>query len=161
VEKALLVIYVDDFQLSAPKGSQDKLWRDLRKRIEMEEPHEPARFLGCYRHRFNAKANDVQDILRHKPQLYPRPKQGEKKKDVKPLPLSSMKKYDGNREIHGYLYDMGIYFDKNVQRYLKEAGEKNNKKLKRVDTPFLDEAKEPMGVHHAARRRGFVGAGAK
>ncbi len=56
VEYALLMVYVDGFQVSAPRGSQDKLWCDLRKRIEIEEPHESVRFLDCYRHRDNAKS---------------------------------------------------------------------------------------------------------
>ena len=56
-----------------------------------------------------------------------------------------MKGYDRNRQIHGYLYGMTVYFEKNVQRYLRDAGEKNQKKLRKVDTPFLDESREPMG----------------
>ena len=40
---------------------------------------------------------------------------------------------------------MEEYLKKNVERYLKETGEKSNSKLRRVATPFLDEAREPLG----------------
>ena len=38
---------------------------------------------------------------------------------------------------------MGDYVQKNVARYLKDTG--TTTKLKSVDTPFLDESREPLG----------------
>ena len=50
--KALLVVYVDDFKLAAKRTCMAKLWKQLRMRINLDDPTPPERFLGCYTHRF-------------------------------------------------------------------------------------------------------------
>ena len=71
-KRALLVVYVDDFNLSAPAKAHDRLWKQLRAKLNLEEPSEPNRFLGCYKRAFTAKAKDLEKILQQKPELYPR-----------------------------------------------------------------------------------------
>ena len=51
--------------------------------------------------------------------------------------------YDPNRTVRGYAYDMDEQDQKNVERYLRETN--SQRKLKKVDTPFLDESREPLG----------------
>ncbi len=70
---------------------------------------------------FQGKAKDVEELLANKPELYPRPKPGEKKGGVKTLPLSTLKGYNPYTKIRGYAYDMSTYFQKNVERYRKET----------------------------------------
>jgi hypothetical protein len=136
-----LVIYVDDFNLSAPVKAHDRLWADLMKRLNLEKPSAPDRFLGCYTRAFNCKAKDLEMILKNKPELYQRGKS--KAEEGDPLPLSSLKEYRADTPVRGYMHNMEEYLTKNVERYLKDTGTKGA--LKRVDTPFVDEAREPMG----------------
>ena len=68
----MLVVYVDDFNLSTPVGAQDRLWKALQGKINLEKPSSPDRFLGCYRREFTAKASALECILQNKPELYPR-----------------------------------------------------------------------------------------
>jgi hypothetical protein len=44
--KLLLTVYVDDLLLSGPAGAHDQLWKDLRKKINIEDPEPLDRFLG-------------------------------------------------------------------------------------------------------------------
>ena len=132
-EKALLVVYVDDFNLSAPAKAHDRLWKQLRAQLNLEEPSDPNRFLGCYKRAFAAKAKDLEKILQHKPELYPRA-EAEKREAARPKPLKSLDDYEPDTNVKGYVYDMDEYVGKNVARYRKETGAK--KKLKKVATPF-------------------------
>ena len=48
-----LGVYVDDFELVAPKGKSAAIWKELEKHIELKEPpkywgKEPTRHLGCH-----------------------------------------------------------------------------------------------------------------
>ncbi len=72
--KAMLVVYVDDFNLAATKQHSASIWSDLRKNITMDDPGPPGRFLGCYREKFEAKASSepITKILRNNPELHPR-----------------------------------------------------------------------------------------
>ena len=50
-----LIVYVDDFKMSGPSETMDEAWRLLRSatantpRIEMDDPADANRFLGCDR----------------------------------------------------------------------------------------------------------------
>ncbi len=46
-EKLLLTVYVDDLLLSGTTANHDKLWRELRKTIDLEEAEPLDRFLCC------------------------------------------------------------------------------------------------------------------
>ena len=117
-EKALIVIYVDDFNLSAPVKSHSLLWADLRKRLNLEEPSDPNRFLGCYKRPFYATAKDLEKILQNKPELYPRV--SEKTAPVQPRPLSTLKEYDPNTKVRGYIYDMEEYLTKRYRHLVAQ-----------------------------------------
>jgi hypothetical protein len=118
-EKALLVIYVDDFNMSAPVKAHDRLWADLMKRLNLEKPSEPDRCLGCYKRSFNCQARDLEMILKNKPELYPRGKSQAEEGD--PPPLSSLKEYRTDTPVRGYMYGMEEYLTQNVERYLKDT----------------------------------------
>ena len=142
--KAMLVVYVDDFLLAAPLVHEGSIWSDLRKVIRLGEPEKPDRFLGCYLRRFAAQAGDLKSVLCTTPQLYPRQKAGEKANEVKAMPLDSLKGYDPQRSVNGYIFDMEEYMSKNVERYIRETGF-GPRKMKKASTPFVDESQDPQG----------------
>jgi len=45
--KLFLVVYVDDFKLSGPKGSLDEGWDLIRQGIKTDVPHDVGLYLGC------------------------------------------------------------------------------------------------------------------
>ena len=93
-EKAMLVVYVDDFNLAAPCAAQCRIWKGLRARIDMDEPSEPDRFLGCYMRRFETTAAAMEPMIRQTPRLYPRQEPGQKKEEVVARPVSTLPGYD-------------------------------------------------------------------
>ena len=106
-ERALLVVYVDDFNLSAPAQAQDRLWVALSKQLKLEPPTAPDRFLCCYKRPFTANACDVASVLGLKPELYPRT--GKREEVLKPQPLTTIKGYNPRTQCRGYVYDMAEY----------------------------------------------------
>ena len=70
--KAMLIVYVDDFKLAAPREHLAVLWKGLREEILMEDPTEPDRFLGCHLHPWTCPVKDVQHILELQPELLDR-----------------------------------------------------------------------------------------
>ena len=70
--KALMVVYVDDFKIAAPKRVIASLWQELRKRIKMDDPTPPDRFLGCYTKRFECGVEVLLPILELQPELLSR-----------------------------------------------------------------------------------------
>ena len=67
--KALLVVYVDDFKMSAPKKFSDQLWKDMRAKIVLDDPQPPDRFLGCYLEEFECEVSLLAPILQNHPCL--------------------------------------------------------------------------------------------
>ena len=49
-----------------------------------------------------------------------------------------------DKEVNGYLYDMQTYLEDNVEKYFEKFGD-SARKLKKADTPFIDEARLPQG----------------
>ena len=141
-EKALLVVYVDDFKMAAPSDCMNKLWTELKKKIKLGDVTAPDRFLGCYLEPFETKASSLASILGNKPELYPRTKNKAESMKAEPAPLSTMKDYDPERTVRGYVYNMEQYLDKNIGEYC-EVAKVSLAELKKVDTPFIDEAKDP------------------
>ena len=76
--------------------------------------------------------------------MYPRTKNKAESMKAQPAPLSTMKDYDPQRLVRGYVYDMEQYLDKNIEKYC-EVAKVSKAELKKVDTPFIDEAKDPQG----------------
>ena len=130
VKKALLIVYVDDFNLACPSQHTAGIWSDLRKNIKMDDPGPPGRFLGCYREKFEVKAScdPITKILSNNPELHLRGAD-------KPTPLN-LKNPD--RKVKGYSYDMTKYTEENVRKYLDLVGVPIGR-LRPADTPFLDE----------------------
>ncbi len=54
--KSLLVVYVDDFKLSAKAELHDALWAEIRNVIEMDPETLDGRFLGCSHERYDTVA---------------------------------------------------------------------------------------------------------
>ena len=68
-KKALLVVYVDDFKLAAPKRHIAGLWKELQKKINLDAPTPPERFLGCYTRRFECAVTSLKPFLEMQPEL--------------------------------------------------------------------------------------------
>ena len=68
----MLLVYVDDFKLASGREHHDELWKGLRSVIDMGEESEGARFLGCDHETFEARAKDVEFILRQLPEFVER-----------------------------------------------------------------------------------------
>ena len=88
--RSLLVVYVDDFILASPVQHRDAIWASLQKKLTLEEPDVPDRFLGCYMRQFDTNVQEVMPILQNAPELWPRHEPGQKKEDVKPKPPDSL-----------------------------------------------------------------------
>ena len=111
-----LIVYVDDFKLSAPEGHLKKLWslittdtinsktgEIITKGAELEEIESIGKFLGCQHNRFEGIS----------------PITGEKVQMIE--------------------YNMTDFMSSCVEKYC-ELGKVQRSKLKRVPTPFLDSA---------------------
>ena len=134
-ERALLVVYVDDFNLAAPKGELAGIWKGLRSRILMDEPGPAGRFLGCYRKEFEVPIScaPIEPILANHPRLHPR------EGDSLPPPT-----FPAGETVRGYLYDMQAYAAENARKYLSQT-KSSAGVLRKVGTPFVDEAKFAQG----------------
>ena len=73
--KALMVVYVDDFKIAAPREAIARLWADLRKHINMNDPTPPDRFLGCYTKSFEVGVEALKPMLKLQPELLSRNKE--------------------------------------------------------------------------------------
>ena len=67
--RSLMVVYVDDFKIAAPRSKIAGLWAELRKHITLDDPTPPDRFLGCYTRRFEMSVQVLKPILEHQPEL--------------------------------------------------------------------------------------------
>ena len=65
-------MYVDDFKLAAKRQNMSALWKQLRARINLDDPTPPERFLGCYTHRFECGVEEMLPLLATKPELVER-----------------------------------------------------------------------------------------
>ena len=68
----MLLVYVNEIKLAARREHHDELWKELRSVIEMDEENEDARFLGCDHETFEARARDVEFLLRLRPDFVKR-----------------------------------------------------------------------------------------
>ena len=65
-------MYVDDFKLAAKRTCMAKFWKQLRMRINLDDPTPPERFLGCYTHRFECPVEEMLPMLATKPEFVER-----------------------------------------------------------------------------------------
>ena len=56
--KTALLVYVDDFKMGGPKKQCEWLWSEIRKKLDLEEPHPLDRCLGCHHNESTAKIED-------------------------------------------------------------------------------------------------------
>jgi hypothetical protein len=131
---ALLVIYVDDFKMASKVGDTVELWAALQKRIRLDPPSDPDRFLGCYLEQFEAPREKVKFILQNHPSLQPRGQDA-------PTPLDLK---DPSSPVRGYKYNMQKYLESAVEKYCA-VGNLERNQLKKVATPFVDESLEAQG----------------
>jgi len=111
--KAVLILYVDDFKISAPSEHHDQLWADIQENfvhpvtgkktmgIEIDEITAPEKFLGC----LHTVGENVSPIT--------------------------------GKKCRTMTYDMSEFADSCVKLYCELAKVDRNK-LKKVPTPFLD-----------------------
>jgi len=142
----MLVVYVDDFKMSGPKQNLSKGWELIGKHIRLETPSPLGRYLGCH-HR--AYSTDI--LKRYNPSgsypslpelLYDKiafPK-GAQKKKISPRLNQPSTGQGGWVKANFIKYDMKDFLEQCVEKYQKLS--ENRVTLRRVDTPFLDEAKE-------------------
>lgn len=148
--KSMLLIYVDDFKLAAPKQHQKRLWDDLRKHIEMEAPTTDLKFLGCNQQHFTAKVNVVAPLLEQDPMYHPRLKaRPNAKGDANPndaAPAGTVPfMYDRDRTVTGHLTNMQSFFEACITRFCDLTGTDPDK-ARPADTPFPDEAADACCV---------------
>jgi len=101
------------------------------------------RFLGCYARRFTAPISAFKAIMGTLPAQWSRLD----KDGVKRISAEPWKPKDPNKVVTGFEYEMESYGRNVVARYLEVAGISADK-LKKAETPFLDEAKDPSGVEY-------------
>jgi hypothetical protein len=54
-KRLFLMVYVDDFKMSGPKGALAGAWKDLRAKMNIEDPKPLGVFLGCDHKQFTKK----------------------------------------------------------------------------------------------------------
>lgn len=135
--KACLCVYVDDFKMSSPKSWTERLWKALHSKIRLDPHKKPDRFLGCYLEEFECKIKDLEEILGHRPEYWPRDSEDKTKK----LPFAPK---DPNKIVRGYVYNLQKCFESAVDKYCALAGI-TKALLRKVSTPFIDDALGPTG----------------
>jgi hypothetical protein len=61
--QTLLIVYVDDFKMSGPKGNMAQAWELLKKGLVIEEPQPAGKFLGCTNVLFTKEVNEPFNCL--------------------------------------------------------------------------------------------------
>ncbi len=69
----MLIVYVDDFELAANPELHNKLWKDIKSVIDMDDEATDGRFLGCVDERCITTASKVRELLENQPLYHPRP----------------------------------------------------------------------------------------
>ena len=138
----MLAVYVDDFKLSGPTANLKKGWDLIGKHIKLEKPSPLGRYLGCLHVTFKTDVTDGFNPSGIKPSLQELLKnnvadtKGGKSGPAKQEPPSQ----GGRVSITVVQYDMREFLEQCIEKY--QALTDNKVKLRRVDTPFIDEAKE-------------------
>ena len=119
---ALLIVYVDDFRVAAPRRKTAALWKEIKAKIDMSEPEESAKFLGC-----DCKVSSREFPVGGAPWA-----------DYTPAELAEAARKGQLVRAQVTEYDMQAFFESCVDRYCEE-GHVQRAKLPFADTPFLDE----------------------
>ena len=131
----MLGVYVDDFKLAGPSTNLDRGWSLIASKIKFGQVTDIGRYLGC---QHIMKTVVVQSTFdpRH---LWT--KETPPKKEKPRLPFDKYANEGGQRAIKFLKYDMADFLKQCVERYLELGAGKITEKLRKVDTPFLDESK--------------------
>ena len=113
----MLVVYVDDFKLAGPTASMQKGWQLIRQKIKTEEPTPVGKYLGCD-HKVSTRRVCAEGNL-----------------------LLSPTRGDKGVEVRCIECDMSDFLAQCVDKYL-ELANLDRSKLRRVDTPFVDESRD-------------------
>ena len=154
----MLIVYVDDFQMAGPARHMEDAWKELREKrgdekgIDMDDPtdlrrEEGCTFLGCKMKIIEPPKGEFEDVLPGHPTGIRYNDDG----TTKTVFVSKSQKRKANRNPKGteepapeavparYLeYDMEEFWESCVAKYLELAPQ--GTKLKKVATPFIDEA---------------------
>ncbi len=133
-----MVVYVDDFKLACPQKYTEGIWKQVGSLIELDKPAPVDRFLGCYAKDFETTAGRLSDFMANKPELHIRGEESSGEPIAPPTPI------DPKKKIRGRIMRMRQYLVSSVERYCKVAKIEKSR-LRKVDTPFLDESKFPQG----------------
>ncbi len=121
----MLIVYVDDFKLAAPKGEHDSLWKSIRSVIEMDPETLDGRFLGCVHERVTTSARNVMPMLVNHPSYHPRQKQASAlaaEAGAVPTAKSVDKIYDPNRKVEVVAYNMERFAKDGVSVFCQLSG---------------------------------------
>ena len=130
---SLLIVYVDDFRMAAKAEYTPRLWDEIRVKLVVDDPSAPQRFLGVVQYYFEEPVEKLGYFLDHHPRV--RGREAEVQKHVPANPKLI---------VRGYRYEMADFFGKAVDKYCAVANV-DRAKLKKVETPFVDESQEPQG----------------
>ena len=117
-----------------------ELWEQLKELIVLDAVERDARFLGCDTKSFESTAGELKEMLEWHPSYHTRPHltnddiNGE-------IPEWNI---DPSRKVRGNIYDMQSFVDSCVDNYC-ELGKIPKAKLRKAETPFIDESKDPSG----------------
>ena len=113
----MLVVYVDDFRMAGPTQYLTQLWNDIKTSIQLGDVETSGKFLGC------------------ECKLFTRvfPAGGDPWRDY--TPKSNEKLINANC----IEYDMESFLSSCVEKYC-ELAKMKRESLKKVNTPFIDEA---------------------
>jgi hypothetical protein len=143
--RLFLVVYADDFKMSGPQGNLAKGWKLVRQHVKTDEPLPLDKYLGCEHRSSNVPASSFADSARelfHWPPLPTEAKEPPASKGGGSDAASRARNassYEGLGDVRLLEYDMSEFFRSCVEKYVELAG-KNARPLRKVDTPFLDEA---------------------
>lgn len=144
--KAYLEVYVDDFKMAAPEKHIHMLWSQLRELIVLDAVERDARFLGGDTKWFESTAGEMKEMLEWHPSYDRRP---HLTKDDINGEISEWT-IDPTRKVRGKVYDLQSFVDSCVGNYC-ELGNIAKSKLRTLDTPFIDETKDPSGFEIMVR----------
>ena len=120
-----LFVYVDDFKLAGPKQNIQKGWDLIKKAIDLDEPTDFGKYLGCVH------------TLKEFPSALIHPKLEHILKIIGCEEQTARCKWKSN--LRGVEYSAPGYMQQCTERYLSLAG-LQEKDLKRADTPGCDDA---------------------
>ncbi len=146
---SMMIVYVDDFKLTAKHKEHDALWSAIRGVIEMDPETVDGRFLGCTNERFTTSARNVSSFLDQHPLYHPRQRQrGGSSAPAgtaprAPPPVARI--YDPNKKASAVAYNMERFAQDCVNVFCELSGYAKNK-VGTALTPFLEEASDPVAI---------------